>query len=152
MSNNSPVPECTIYTGRPGVKLSSSKAAVTAIVRQLSIVFKNGKDDVNYTASIQQTLKGIASPSVISAFKKVAVSRKVFVEPAQGKVRFREGISEPNDRMVISLLEEMSQISRPHTVVTSENPLIKFTDKDLADELRRRGYEFTATKTITVKL
>lgn len=152
MNTTSPVPECTIYTGKRGVKLSSSKAAITAIVRQLSVVFKKGKDDVNYTASIQQCLKGIASPTIIAKFKKVAVERKVFVEPLQGKIRFREGISEPNDKMVISLLEEMAIKSKSHTVVSSENHLLKFTDKDLADELRRRGWIITATKTTTIKL
>ena len=53
MENIKPVPECSIYTGKSGKTLSSSKAAVTAIIRQLAIVYKNSKADVNYTASIQ---------------------------------------------------------------------------------------------------
>ncbi len=152
MSNNSPVPECTIYTGKPGVRLSTSKAAITAIVRQLSIVFKNCQNDVNYTASIQGALKGIASSTFITKFKKAALARKIFVEPLQGKIRFREGISEPNDKMIISLLQEVSLQSNPHTVVASESPFIKFTDQDLVKELRKRGWTVIATKTQTIKL
>ena len=87
MENIKPVPECSIYTGKPGKTLSSSKAAVTAIIRQLSIVYKNSKADVNYTASIQKTLKGIASNPTITAFKKAAVSRRIFVEPIIGRIR-----------------------------------------------------------------
>lgn len=150
MENIKPVPECSIYTGKSGKTLSSSKAAVTAIIRQLAIVYKNSKADAKYTASIQKTLKGIASNPTITAFKKAAVSRRIFVEPIIGKIRFREGISEPNEKMVISLLEEIKNYkNRPKEVVSVFS---KYTDKDLADELRRRGWTLTATKTTTIKL
>ena len=86
----------------------------------------------------------------ITAFKKAAVSRRIFVEPIIGKIRFREGISEPNEKMVISLLDEIKNYKNTPKEVVSV--FSKYTDKDLADELRRRGWTLTATKTTTIKL
>ena len=134
--------------GCPRTKLTD-KAKLSQIVHQFHIIWLKSKEDPNYSTSLYKALNGIVSPTNAQRLRNEGVSRKMLIKTTNGKIRFRNGIAQPNEKMIISLIEESrNQICEPKpiAVVKQTTPIDELIE--LLPELRDLAKFSKAIKTL----
>ena len=91
--------------GCPRTKLTD-KAKLSQIVHQFYTIWLKSNESKDYSVSLYKALNGIVSPTNAARLRNEGVARKMFVKTTNGKIRFRAGIAQPNEKMILSLIEE----------------------------------------------
>lgn len=114
----------------------TDKAKLSQIVHQFYRIWLNSKESEIYSESLYKALKGIVSPANALRLRDEGVARKMLIKTKNGRIRFREGISQPNEKMIISLIEESrKQVAKPKPIVEIKKSSTNELD-ELLPELR----------------
>lgn len=102
--------------GCPRTKLTD-KAKLSQIVHQFYTIWLKSNESKDYSISLYKALNGIVSPTNAARLRNEGVARKMFVKTTNGKIRFRAGIAQPNEKMILSLIEESrNQVAEPKPI------------------------------------
>ena len=105
--------------GCPRTKLTD-KAKLSQIVHQFYTIWLKSNESKDYSVSLYKALNGIVSPTNAARLRNEGVARKMFVKTTNGKIRFRAGIAQPNEKMILSLIEESrNQVAEPKPILVS---------------------------------
>ena len=103
-------------TGCPRTKLTD-KAKLSQIVHQFHIIWLKSNESKDYSASLYKALSGIVSPTNAQRLRDEGIARKMLIKTTNGKIRFRAGIAQPNEKMILSLIEESrNRIAEPKPI------------------------------------
>ena len=129
MSENILGPSCTKNPRTP----LTNKAKLSQIVHQFNIIWLKSKESPDYSASLYKALSGVVSPTNAQRLRDAGVARKMLIKTTNGKVRFRTGIAQPNENMILSLIEESrNQEARPKPIAVIQKSS-EFTPDEIAD-------------------